>query len=356
MITITPTSTTEKSNGRNGITWNNNMLKDKKWLSKRKDMAILNRSKLTKYIDNKINKMKQEDLRKRIILFKNKADKNKKCLFNKINSNNNIEFTNHLIINNKGVNTVIDDPKQMLHKMNKYWTELYKATAAKISLIPTSFSKYVNKPNKKETKYLREDICTKEIEAAIINSKNHHAPGTSGIGNEIYKYLCKDNIESICRLLNQIKSTNHSPICWKAAEMILIPKTSQTYKIDQYRPISLLNSLYKIYTNILKTRLNKILESRNILSDCQFGFRKGRTPGMAHKLLNNVIEHAEKNKKELYILYIDFKKAFDLIQHWAIKNALKHYKLDDSFINNIMALYKNIENKVNTPWEISLSN
>ena len=84
--------------------------------------------------------------------------------------------------------------------------------------------------------------------------------------------------------------------------------------------------------------------------DNQFGFRKNRTMGMAHRLYHNIIQYSINNNKNLFVLYIDFKKAFDSVEHWAIYKMLSDYGISDKLKQNIMSLYTSLRAEINMPY------
>ena len=93
-------------------------------------------------------------------------------------------------------------------------------------------------------------------------------------------------------------------------------------EVDNYRPITLLNTTFKWLTTAITHRLSSILEKRNMISDLQNGFRTGRSTKGNIRTLLNLLEHAKMTKSEIHLCYIDFKKAFDSISYDAIKDAM----------------------------------
>ena len=92
--------------------------------------------------------------------------------------------------------------------------------------------------------------------------------------------------------------------------MIPIHKGASRELINNYRPISLLPSLNKIFERLIYKRIVNFLNSNNLLSDSQFGFRCHRNTEQAClKLITSIIS---KNTKSA-CLFIDFRKAFDTI-------------------------------------------
>jgi hypothetical protein len=99
--------------------------------------------------------------------------------------------------------------------------------------------------------------------------------------------------------------------------------------------------IYKIYIDIINKRLTDFLENNNILSDSQAGFRRNRNTWNKIWQLRNLIEHQNLNKKPIHIIYLDLAKAYDSVEHWAIKQILSKYGFNKEFTKIIQDICKN---------------
>ena len=86
-----------------------------------------------------------------------------------------------------------------------------------------------------------------------------------------------------------------------------LPKIS-----SNYRGITLISCIGKLFTNILNERLNEWAEFNNIYSDTQFGFRKDRNTSDCLFVLHGLIEYVISKNKPFYCAFIDLKRAFVL--------------------------------------------
>ncbi len=118
--------------------------------------------------------------------------------------------------------------------------------------------------------------------------------------------------------------------------------------VDNYRQITLLNTIYKLYSKVINNRLYKFLEDNKCISDCQNGFRKYRNCSLKIQTLRNIIEDALGHKRSLYVLTIDFEKAFDSICHQALIEALRTLSVSNKIISIIEHLYKDAHSDVIT--------
>ena len=101
----------------------------------------------------------------------------------------------------------------------------------------------------------------------------------------------------------------------KTARVTPIFKEGSKTNVENYRPISILNSFSKVYEKLMHNRLSNFLESNNSIYESQYGFRSGRS--CEHALLNaqNLLLESLSKRQVSILLLIDFSKAFDLVEH-----------------------------------------
>ena len=136
---------------------------------------------------------------------------------------------------------------------------------------------------------------------------------------------------------------------WKNCNLILLEKKGNPHDPLNYRPIALLNSMYKIYSQILCARFTGIITKNNILSSSQFGFYPGRNINMAHKSYHQILEDAKFNDKDIFVIYIDFAKAYDSVEYWALNKALKHQGFNNSWCKTVMSLFRDLRSTLKIP-------
>nr|GEZ82414.1 hypothetical protein [Tanacetum cinerariifolium] len=153
-----------------------------------------------------------------------------------------------------------------------YYTNLYKRQKVESTRIKEYLAKQNLPKVLEEYKLiLNERIMPREVAEAIKRVKLNKAPGPDGLTGRFYK--CLEDVISIPlqQTMNDILQNRRMPDSWKEANITLIPKEGQDLSsIKNYRPISLLNNDYKIFTSILAERMKKMLQ--NFIHEDQCGF------------------------------------------------------------------------------------
>ena len=145
--------------------------------------------------------------------------------------------------------------------------------------------------------------------------------------------------------MNDIVHYKRLPTDQKLAILKLLPKPlKDLLEIRNWRPISLLNSDYKIYAKILANRLQPFLEK--IISPQQSAYIKGRSIMNNTKTICDVIAYTDKKKISGLLACIDFEKAFDSLDHRALKDILKQFGFTIKFIEMIEIVFKDIKTQI----------
>ena len=113
-----------------------------------------------------------------------------------------------------------------------------------------------------------------------------------------------------------------------------------------YRPISLLSTAYKLFARIMQTRLEQAIDHK--LRPTQYGFRKNRSTSQPIHIIRRLLEKAERKGESLYILFLDWEKAFDKIHPQALVASLQRFGVSQQYINIIINIYTKPEFQVRT--------
>ena len=129
-----------------------------------------------------------------------------------------------------------------------------------------------------------------ELIKALKQLKNCKSPKPNGVPNEIWKVaLLNSELRGVLRqFLNACFSQGRVPELWEIGEVFAIYKKLDPRNPDNYRPITLLDTIYKIYTRLLADRLNDAVEP--YLRSTQYGFRRHRSTTHAIHVVRRTIE------------------------------------------------------------------
>ena len=240
---------------------------------------------------------------------------------------------------------------EILNNIAKYYNNLYSDTNI---VEDDDLDRYLKGTKLCELGEADANICEgilteKECFKAIMSMPNNKAPGCDGLGVEFYKYFWSDIKELVVESLNNAYTQGELSESQRLGILTLLYKKGDKRKLDNWRPISLLNTDYKIIARVLSYRLQKVLHK--IISCDQTGYIKGRSASDNLRLIQDIMDYCHVFKKKGILIFLDFKKAFDCVSHKFLLGVLKRFKFKESFIKWIEVLYRDATGKViNNGW------
>lgn len=188
------------------------------------------------------------------------------------------------------------------------------------------------------------NILSSEILQIINSLKNNKCPGSDKITYEQIKLNGDVLLPLLSTLFNKILYTEHIPEQWKESIIILLHKKGNRNEITNYRPISLITNLYKIFISIILKRIQPIIEAQ--LSVEQAGFRHSYSTMDHIHSINLLIQKSIEYNFPLYLLFIDYRRAFDSISHKHLFEALQDMGVHIKYLRIIYNLYKESTAKI----------
>ena len=180
-------------------------------------------------------------------------------------------------------------------------------------------------------------ITVKELTTACNATAAGKAPGDDGVPPDVVR------IPELAKLLqtfmNNILCGSRPPKEFDTSIIIAIPKKGNSTALSNQRGIALMSSSAKLFNRILLQRLRVRME--DILLSLQAGFRPERGTAEQVLSLRICVENCLTRKKSLWILFLDFTKAFDSVDRRSLEQILLFYGVEQSFVNAIMSLYTN---------------
>ena len=176
-----------------------------------------------------------------------------------------------------------------------------------------------------------------EVEKAVKGMRWRRAEGSDGVVVEMVEAAGDFAIEKITELANQIYDTGDIPERMKESEFIVIPKKEGTVECGKHRTISIMSQIAKIVLRVIDERLKRNIEET--VDRAQFGFRKGKGTRDAIFVLRTIIERAIEKQKDLFMCFVDFEKAFDMVRHEVLVDRLRVLGVDTADIRVMSNLY-----------------
>ena len=229
-------------------------------------------------------------------------------------SPNCIEVNNDLVTNNT----------QICNEYNNYFSTVADNILKK-SKTPmlTTFDKYLKNPN--SSSFAFEPCTPNEVFLLIAALNISKSTGPNGIPTEILKMINFTICVPLSKIINICISNGVHPEKLKLAHVIPIFKKGCRLLVSNYRPISLLSNVNKIFEKIMHKRIYSFLEKFNLLYKLQFGFRTNYSTSHALIHMTEAIRTALDSGSVTCGIFVDFQKAFDTVNHEILLKKLDHY-------------------------------
>ena len=255
-------------------------------------------------------------------------------------------------------NETITDPKEIASCFNNYFTNIGPNLAQNIEATPISPNDYLKDrvENTFEFSHISEIATEKLINSAFSKSK---APGLDEINGSILKENSDILSLPISFAINASLAHGIFPDKLKIASITPIFKNvdSKTNH-SNYRPISLLPAVSKLFEKTIVLQLTKFFNDNNVFSNSQYGFRNKHNTSHAITNLLEIISEAIENGEYTLAIFLDLQKAFDTVNHKILLDKLEFYgirgvplRLIQNYLSNRKQLVK-IQNSFSDPLDV----
>ena len=233
---------------------------------------------------------------------------------------------------------MIDDPQKICEAFNVHFATIGEKIGKNIKLLESTSPLLPNSPNS----FFFSPATPEEIYSLIGNIKIKKAVRENDIDNKLLKLSNTVISPFLSSIFNSCIQQGEFPNSLKIAEVVPVFKKGDSNLLTNYRPISILSQINKIFEKLIYNRINNYLEKYHLISDKQFGFRQNSSTSHA---ISNIYEKLIKNSdKRMYTccIFLDLTKAFDTVNHDILLHKMKNFygfrglafKLMQSYLSN----------------------
>ena len=275
------------------------------------------------------------------------GEKNTKYFLNLEKRNYNSKYIKKLI-NSQGEE--LTDVKSIINEQSEFYQKLYSTHLndnSKTKEISNEFldSEHIPKLNNADQELCDQELSIHDCGKALKDLANNKSPGSDGLTTNFYKFFWPDirnmvHNSYLYSLENKLLSQEQ-----KLGIINLIPKKDKDLRyLKNWRPVSLLNTDYKILAKSLANRLHKVI--KKLIDPDQVGYIKDRYIGESVRKLFDILSYTDENEIEAILAQVDFEKAFDSIEWPFLFDTLKAFNFGDEIISWIKILYTDISSCV----------
>ena len=235
-------------------------------------------------------------------------------------------------------------PNEILKQFENFYKELYTKIDTNKTLQDDFLSGLQLSLSEENSDKADRSYNKNEFKEALFQLPSSKSPGSDGLPSEFYKTfwdIFSDDFSQVYKnsLMNKIL-----PKSQREAIIKCLPKKGDLSKVSNWRPISLLNTDYKILSKAIANRLLKLLP--NLISEEQTCSVKGRKISQNLLLNRDFITYANKNNLKASLISLDQMKAFDRVEWTFLFETLKKMNFGHKFISHIKLLYNSIYSRV----------
>lgn len=299
--------------------------------------------------ENRITKM-QERAQAR---FKLHGEKNTKYYFQLKKNKNKRQVLHALRDKNGTLKTTSSDMCAIASEHHRTLQAKPPMTVERTEAIKEMGELVTQRLTEEQNETLKNLITDIDLAEALKQSQNGKTPGDDGIPYEFYKSWPKpkeddtespDIIQIIQTVVNDIELHGITNKSFTNGAMTLLYKKKDQTLIENYRPITLLNTDYKLYTKAIANKLGKI--APQLLHENQAGFVPGRGLFDHTTTTHTTIEYCELTNSDGCIISLDQEKAYDKIDHDYLWTILEKNNFPEEFISRIKQLYSQAETTI----------
>ncbi|PIK34638.1 reverse transcriptase [Apostichopus japonicus] len=198
--------------------------------------------------------------------------------------------------------------------------------------------------NDEDIESLEKPITLDEIKIALSLASNNKSPGIDGLPYEFYSSFLDMLGEDLLGVYNNIFKTGTMSMSQRTGIVTLLPKKGDKTDPTNWRPISLLNTDYKLISKVLQIRMSKVLPT--IVNEHQTCSVPGRSIHDNMFIIRDIIDYSAMKKIDCALISIDQHKAFDKVSWSFLMRVLEKLRFGSNFRKWVTILYNNIYSRI----------
>ena len=278
--------------------------------------------------------------------FIEEGEKNTKFFLNLEKAQSNAKIMDRIVKEDGQITT---NQNEIMQELVRFYCQRYKKTVDFQENVADDFLTDATVPqlSDEEKNHLEGLITEEEIESALKNMKNGSSPGSDGLTTGFLKFFWHKIKGMVLGSVNAAFLSGEMSTSQKRAVITLIHKGKQLSREDlnNWRPISLTNTDYKLLAKTLAIRLSSVVN--NIINEDQVGFLRGRNVSTLIRLIDDTVRFLDVKQKPGILFALDYKAAFDTISKEYIVWSFKRFNFGKDFVRWVEVLMKNTNSCIN---------
>ncbi|GJR00701.1 RNA-directed DNA polymerase, eukaryota [Tanacetum coccineum] len=213
-----------------------------------------------------------------------------------------------------------EQPNDVKQEFLSHFQDRFAKPSERRANIDMRFPKTISEDQSQD---LEREVSKQEIKTAVWGCGTDKSPGPDGFSFGFYRHFWPVIEHDVYMAVNHFFIHGEIPPGCNSSFIALIPKVPDANLVKDFRPISLIGSIYKIIAKILSNRLVNVLG--DIVNEVQSAFIAERQMLDGPFILNEILQWCTKKKKKTLIFKVDFEKAFDSIRWNFLDDVLKEF-------------------------------
>ena len=225
----------------------------------------------------------------------------------------------------------ITNPTIIAEKFNQYFNNVGSQLASSIPPAPVKYTEYLKSPVPNSIYF--NPITPGEVSSVIESLDPSKSSGPEGFSIKVLKTCSLEISTALTNIFNNSLSVGIFPDQIKIAQIVPVFKNGNKFQVCNYRPISVLSPLSKIFEKLVYVRLLSFISKNKVLGNEQFGFRSKLSTYMALLELTDGISKSIDERKLTVGIFLDLAKAFDTVNHKILLDKLQYYGIRGTPLN-----------------------